>query len=174
MAGWVLVEILIINSANHVTIEYLQWWHVFTIYYVFHSAKPYLQCSGGCVFLLDSNNCHGVHLHQVLFAFCICMCAIAFYVLSVFMCEFPPRVYMEAVKLESMHAPEHVMSSLVVAQVLIYKYIMVKCVVVIVCHKKSSLFQFGQFSDLSHGVSNTFWQVNTHCDWCATNHFFAI
>ena len=90
-------------------------------------------------------------------SFCLLyMCAIAFYVLSVFMCEFPPRVYMEAVKLESMHAPEHVMSSLVVAQVLIYKYIMVKCVVVIVCHKKSSLFQFGQFSDLSHGVSNTF------------------
>ena len=53
-------------------------------------------------------------------------------------------------------------------------YIMVKCVVVIECRKKSSLFQFGQFSDLSHGVSNTFWQVNTHCDWCATNHFFAI
>ena len=52
---------------------------------------------------------------------------------------------MEAVKLESMHAPEHVMSSLVVAQVLIYKYIMVKCVVVIECRKKSSLFQFGQF-----------------------------
>ena len=47
------------------------------------------------------------------------MCAIAFYVVNVFMCAFPPRVYMEAVKLESMHAPEHVMSSLVVAQVLI-------------------------------------------------------
>ena len=45
------------------------------------------------------------------------MCAIAFYVLSVFMCAFPARVYMEAVKLESMHAPEHAMSSLVVAQV---------------------------------------------------------
>ena len=73
------------------------------------------------------------------------MCAIAFYVLSVFMRAFPPRVYMEAVKLESMHAPEHVMSSLVVAQVLIYKYIMVKCVVVLERRKKSSLFQFGQF-----------------------------
>ena len=47
------------------------------------------------------------------------MCAIAFYVVNVFMCAFLPRVYMEAVKLESMHAPEHVMSSLVVAQVLI-------------------------------------------------------
>ena len=46
---------------------------LFTIYCVFHSAKPYLQCSGGCVFLLDSNNCHGVHLHQVLFTFCICV-----------------------------------------------------------------------------------------------------
>ena len=34
--------------------------------------------------------------------------------------------------------------------------IMVKCVVVIVCHKKLSLFQFGQFQDLSHGVSKTF------------------
>ena len=90
-----------------------------SIYCVFHSAKPYLQCSGGCVFLLDSNNCHGVHLHQVLFTFCVCTCAIAFYVVNVFMCAFPARVYMEAVKLESMHAPEHVMSSLVVAQVLI-------------------------------------------------------
>ena len=34
--------------------------------------------------------------------------------------------------------------------------IMVKCLVVIVCHKKLSLFQFGQFQDLSHGVSKTF------------------
>ena len=38
------------------------------------------------------------------------------------------RVYMEAVKLESMHAPEHAMSSLVVAQVLSYKAHKVKVI----------------------------------------------
>ena len=42
------------------------------------------------------------------------------------------RVYMEAVKLESMHAPEHAMSSLVVAQVFVILLLKVKVTKVVI------------------------------------------